>query len=476
MTTTGRIPPYDQTAEEAILGAVLLNNAKLATVAGTVRQEDFYVDAHRRIFGAMLKLSSGGAAVDHVTLGNYLKERGELDRIGGPMALGNLTDAVAVVSNVEHYARIVSEHAARRRILYAAMEVANSAYLGSDDGFESWLADTRATMAKALTGAIKEGSAPRKIDDDLREAFADVTERRVPEGLVPYGLATLDAMTGGMWPGLLTVLAGRPGMGKSAVGLNVAINAALSGKKVLFLTLEDTRKFAVLRLLSRFADVDLLRLVHRTVPGDDFSRLLEGICKLSDLPFWLDDTSGMSSSQIRSKVLAHTAEHGCDLLVVDHLLEITEDAENETQAVSRAAMNIRDLIKEMNIPGLLLTQLNRGVESRNDKRPTLADLKQSGKIEEVARSVVFLYRQGYYDQSENPLIEAIVAKSNHGRTGTAHLYGNLSRMHVRGWDRHLDGDPLAEYAPAADGEAFTSAAEAVAGGWQATWESSKGDY
>jgi len=477
MTTNGRIPPYDQAAEDAILGAVLMDNAKMPVVSELIEPADLYVDANRRIYEAMCKLAQRGNVIDHVTLGNHLKERGDLERVGGPMALGALTDAVAVVSNVDHYARIVAENAARRRVLYAAMEVADSAYQASEGGFEAWLADTRATMAKAFTGAIKEGGAPRQIDEDLREAFADITERRTPEGLVPYGLSTLDAMTGGLWPGMLTVLAGRPGMGKSAAGLNIAINAALSGKKVLFLTLEDTRKFAVLRLMARFANVDLLRLVHRTVPDQDYSRLLEGICKLSDLPFWLDDTSGMSSAQIRSKVMAHAAEHGCDLLVIDHLLEVVENAENETQTVSRAAASLRDLVKEMNIPGLLLTQLNRGVEQRSDKRPTLADLKQSGKIEEVARVVVFLYRQAYYDDTDDPRIEAIVAKSNHGRTGTAYLYGDMPRMHIRGWDRETDGDPRAEYVQTSeDGGGFASAAEAITGGWQANWEQSRGEY
>jgi replicative DNA helicase len=474
-TLGGRVPPYDQTAEAAVLGAILLHNGALPKVQGAIGAEHFYVERNRRIFEAMVQLGATGAAIDHVTLGNWLKERGDLEKIGGAMALADLTDAVATVSNVGHYAQIVARLAARRRVIYAAQEVAASGYGGGEERFDAWLAEVRATMAKALAGTGDDGSAPRRIDDDLKEAFADITERRTPEGLIPTGLTTIDLMTGGLWPGLLTTIAGRPGMGKSAIGLNIAINAAIAGKKVLFLTLEDTRKFAVLRLLARFADVDLLRLVHRTVPEGEFSKLLEGICKLDGLPFWLDDTSGLSSMQIRSKVMAHAVEHGCDLLVVDHLLEVQEDgAENETQAVSRAARNIRDLIKEMHIPGVLLTQLNRGVENRQDKRPTLADLKQSGKVEEVSRVVVMLYRQGYYDDNDNPLVEAIVAKANHGRTGTAYLWGDMSRMFLRGWDRQGDGDPRAPYADAGEADGFTTAAEAVSQGWMSERENNGG--
>jgi len=440
----GRIPPYDEIAEQAILGSVLLDNSKLPEVGAVINTDDLYVESHRRIYGAMIRLAGTGVAIDHVTLGSYLKESGDLQKIGGAMVLAKLTDSVSAVSNVGHYAQIVYEMSVRRKIIYAAMDVYSTGYIGQGT-FEEWLIQARESMAKAFTIRGAGGSKPRKIDADLRDLYTDITERKEPEGLVKTGLSSIDKITGGLWPGIVTLLAGRPGMGKSAVGLNVVVNVALSGVPVLYLTMEDTRKFAVMRMLARFADVDLLRLIHRTVPESEFPWLLQGICKLSNLPLWVDDTSGLSSAQIRAKVLAHAMENGCGLVVIDHLHEVIEDAESETIAVSKAAGGLRDLIKDMNIPGLLLAQLNRGVESRPDKRPTLADLKQSGKIEEIARIVIFLYRQGYYDQSDNPLVEAIVAKQNHGKTGTAYLYGKLSRMHIRGWNSEIDGDPMAEY-------------------------------
>ncbi len=441
----GRVPPYDQVAEQAILGAVLLDNSALAEVGAVINTGDLYIEAHRRIYEAMIKLASTGVAIDHVTLGGYLKETGDLEKIGGVIVLAGLTDAVSTVSNAGHYARIVYEMSIRRQVIYAAMDVSATGYEGQG-GFSEWLSLAREKMAKAFTVRGVGGDKPRKIDEELKEIYSEVTERREPEGLVKSGFSTLDRLTGGFWPGQFVTIAGRPGMGKSALGICAAINAALNGEKVLYLTLEDTRKQAVMRMLARFADVDLFRLTHRTVPEGDFPRLLQGICKLSNLPFWIDDTSGLSSAQIRAKVMAHAMEHGCTFLLLDHLHEVSEeDAESETQAVSKAAATLRDLIKEMNIAGVFLAQLNRGVEGRPDKRPTLADLKQSGKIEEVSRLVVFLYRQGYYDKTDNPLIEAIVAKANQGKTGVAYLHSALSRMYIRGWENDKDGDPTAEY-------------------------------
>jgi len=435
------VPPNDAAAEQAILGAVMLDNRVLSRIGGGIRDEDFYYESNRRIYQAMQQLKNKMTPIDPVTLGTHLRDSGMLESIGGAMAINKLVDDIATVANVEHYAKIVSNKAVVRKMLYAAKEIVANAYIGTMD-FDEYIAQSRTAIVKAAASSIRKEGGPRRIDEDLKDAIRDIMEGKEPPGLVKTGINNIDLTVGGLFAGLLTVLAARPAMGKSCLALNVGINVALSGKKVLVITLEDTRYFLTLRLLSRFADVDLQALTLRSVHPDSYPRLIQGVTKLSGLPFWVDDTSGMSVDQIRTLVHAHKEEHGLDLLIVDHILEIGADAENETARVSKVAAGSRDLVKELNIPGLYLHQLNREVEKRPGKRPVLADLKQAGKVEEVARSGWMLYRPAYYEDDEDDTrrdVQLIVAKSSHGKTGNIRLWGDLSRMHMRGWDRETDG-------------------------------------
>lgn len=436
--TDGRVPPYDETAERAVLGAILLDNGVRQQVFATLRPEHFYSDRHRIIYAAMQRL--GVDVVDHVTLGAELRAAGELERIGGAITLSALTDAVVTTAAVDTYAQIVRDTATARALIHAAQEVVAAGYSRfGGASFGAWMAAARVSLSGALVDPGRTGG-PSQLDADLRRIFDEVTTGREPEGLCKTGFANLDAATGGLFPGIVTVLAGRPSMGKSAVLLNAATNAAMAGQRVLVLSLEDTRRFIALRMLARFANIDLMQLTLRTVPTSRYTELLQGMCRVTDAGLWVDDTSGVSSADIRACIAAHRARHGLDLVIIDHLLEVRDDGENETQRVAAAATGIRDMAKELNIPVLLATQLNRDVEKRADKRPQLSDLKQAGRIEEVARAVWFLYRDGYYrGDDEAREIELIVAKTNHGRTGAVRLWGDLSRMFVRGWDNETDG-------------------------------------
>jgi replicative DNA helicase len=239
---------------------------------------------------------------------------------------------------------------------------------------------------------------------------------------------------------------------------------------VLLITMEDTRYFVVLRLLARFADIDLTQLTLRTVKTDSYHRLVDAINVLSGLPFDVLDASSLSTDQIRAVTSTYKEQYGLDLLIVDHLLETEEEAENETQRVTKAAKGYRDIAKDEHIPVLLLHQLNRAVEMRSDKRPILSDLKQAGKVEEAARVVWFLYRGGYYAGGEaedhRRDAELIVAKSSHGPTGTVKLWQLLSRMSFRGWDRSTDGpfpelDQDYQSTGTEDGQPWTPAAAAA---------------
>jgi replicative DNA helicase len=434
--TYGRVPPYDKTAEEAVLGAVLLNPRCLAELRPELPPEAFYVESHRRIFLAMLALDERGAAIDHVTLGTELITRGDLEKIGGPLALENLTDAVATVANFRHYAQIVNGKAALRGVIYAAQQVVAEAF-GSVEDVGAFMLEAQKLIADATAATLTEGHLPTTLDSELLEAIHYLEQQGTPPGVIPVSIGEVDNYTGGIWPGMVTVIAGRPGMGKSAFLLNVAFNAAKAGKRVLFFSLEDTRFVAALRLLARLSDMDLQALTLRRVREEQWRQLAAGAAAAYGLPLYMEDTAGLTTQQMHRIAAAHQAQHGLDLVIVDHLDEAGDTTgENETANTSARARGLRNLAKNLHVPMLLAHQLNRDLEKRADKRPALSDLRQSGVVEAVARAVWFLYRPFVYsgDTNEEHALELIVAKSNHGRTGTIRLWCDMSRMYMRGHD------------------------------------------
>ena len=441
MNPEGRVPPYSQEAELAVLGAVLLNNEALREVRATCHPQHMYNEVNRRILIGMIELSDAGTPVDHLTLGEHLKHKGDLERIGGVTALANLTDAVVTISNVEHYAKIVAELAARRTMIYAAQEVVARGFAGDDDT-EEYLALSRSAVAQAANYLATRSKGPRLIDDDVIEVHKEISSGKPPEGVITTGLKGLDYIGGGLWPGFLHVLAARPSMGKSTVLVNVANNVSQRGEKVLYITLEDTRKITVYRMFARYADIDLTDLtLGRVKEFDEFARLTQAMQVLSGKkPLWLDDTAGLTSEAIAQIAAHHHATHGLDLLIIDHLHEVTDQGESETAIISHAAQNFRNIAKDLNVPVLLACQLNRDVERRPNKRPILADLRQSGTIEAAARYVWFLYRDAYYtkDQGDKSM-EWIISKANNGRHATLKMFAELSRMYVRDWDVSSDG-------------------------------------
>lgn len=436
------MPPYSDEAEKAVLGAVLLDNDALRVARAVVKPGHFYSEHHRRIFEAMLIMASRNTPIDYVTIGEYLKSAGDLEHCGGVQMLVGLTDSVATVTNVDHYARIISEMAARRQMIYAAQDVVAKGYMSDGDEVKEYLAASRSSIAVAANFLMGTGKGPRKIDDDIIEVHREIVSGKPPEGVVKTGFSGIDYLSGGLWPGLLHVLAARPGMGKSAVALNIANNVSQGGGRVLYVTLEDTRKLTVYRMFARYADIDLTDLtLGRVKEYDQFNRLAEATAKLGGgKPLWLDDTPGLTSEMVVQIAAAHHATHGLNLLIIDHLHEVTDTGESETVITSTATRNFRDIGKQLNIPVLLLCQLNRGVEGRSNKRPTLSDLRQSGTIEQVARFVWFLYREGYYTkETDRRDLEWDIAKATHGRVGIVKMFLYLSRMYARDWDVQLDG-------------------------------------
>ncbi|MBW2278630.1 MAG: replicative DNA helicase, partial [Deltaproteobacteria bacterium] len=314
----GRVPPYNKDAEAAVIGGILLNNEALFLVQEVLRSEDFYLEAHRRIFEAMQELSRSALPVDHVTLGNELRKRGDLDKIGGAMALDGLTDRVATVANVEHYARIVREKASVRRMIYAAQQVVADGF-SETESTEDFLDEAESSIFKAAqyrvgTGYSHVAPVVRKTFDDLQEASGrsgDITG-------VPSGFARLDKLTAGFQRSDLIIVAGRPSMGKTALALNIAFNAAEALKQpVIVFSLEMGKEQLVRRMLSSVGRVDASRIRSNSLGKDDWPRLIQAADVLTRTEIFLDDSAPLTPLEIRAKSRRLKSEKGLALVVVD---------------------------------------------------------------------------------------------------------------------------------------------------------------
>lgn len=434
---SGRVPPYSEQAEMAVLGSIFLNNKAIPVVCRHIEFEDFYIEANRRIFKAVMDLRSKGIPIDAVTVGKRLIDTGELDKVGGIKAFDGLTDSVATIQNVEYYAKQVKEMSARRKMIYCAQEIVATGF-DAVESTDDFLSESRKKITIASNTLIT-ATGPRQIAPVVKEIYNELVQAKLPEGVINTGIGPIDITQGGVWPGELTTVAGRPGMGKSAFATNLYTNTAiLQGKKVLVFSLEETLKQIVTRMLARFSDVNITDLRLRKVrEKEHWSRIIEA-CELltKENQLWVEEATGLSSSQMAQMIAYHKDTHGIDLVVADHLSEIREVGENETAKMSAAARGARDICKELELPFVLLAQLNRELERRPNKRPMLSDLRQSGEIEQISRTVWFLYREGYYipDGESRMDMELIVAKANNGTTGTLRLYADMSRMFITGWD------------------------------------------
>jgi len=451
----GRVPPYSREAEIAVLGCILLNNHALFLVQGIVSPDDFYVEAHRRVFAAIHELSAKGLPVDHVTLGNELIKRGDLEKIGGPMALDGLTDGVATVANVEHYARIVRQKASVRRMIYAAQQVVADGFADHEDADEYLDAAEKAvfTASQARTG---EGYA--HVSQVLKVTFQDMelaAGRKGDVTGVPSGFRYLDEKTAGFQRSDLIIVAGRPAMGKTAFALNMAFNAAReTGQPVIVFSLEMSKEQLVRRILSSEGRVDASKMRSpNRLDADDWRRLTDAAGILHGVPIYLDDSAPMTPIEIRAKARRLKAEKGLGLIVVDYLQLMQAGGrrkDNREQEISEISRTLKGLAKEISVPVVALSQLNRGVESRPDKRPMMSDLRESGAIEQDADLIMFVYRdEVYHPETEfKNVAEIIIGKQRSGPVGTVKLHFN--GMYTRFDNLAADSGPGAGPPPYSD--------------------------
>jgi len=415
-------PPADLEAERAVLGAILIDPVSLLNVMEILREEDFYLDQHRIIYGACLTLQERGQAADLVTVTNHLHEESLLERVGGPVAVSALVDVPPDLGNVRHYANIVFDKAVKRRLMQAARNILDTCSMDKGEAKEA-VEEAQQAVYKIAEGTLGGGlvSAARLTEEEL-EHLEKVSSRSEILTGVDTGIYRLNEMTGGLQASDLVILAARPSMGKTSLAVNICTHAALRAqKKVAIFSLEMSSHQLIRRIISSEARIDQKKLSTGYLARSDWPQISEIGEKLKAADLWIDDTPGITVVELSAKARRLKQEHGLDLVMVDYmqLMSGGDRASSRTEEVSAISRGLKGVAKELNVPLLVLSQLSRRPEQRgSDKRPQLSDLRESGSIEQDADVVMFIIRPGYYDQErDNSEAEVIIAKQRNGPTG-----------------------------------------------------------
>ena len=416
--------PSNIPVEQSLLGALIIDTDAIYEIADTLAPEDFYREINAWIYDALLYLHNNQRQIDTLTIGNELEKRKQLDQIGGPAYLTGLTaDAVTGLHSKDH-ARIVRETAILRRLLFAAGKIAQLTSDGSN-------ADEALAEAHTLLSGVDGENAPADIEpaiNVLQRVVNSVSDRADGNGahIIPTGYQSVDAIVGGFQRGDLWIVAGRPGMGKSAYAMGKMLNAAKTGAHVAIFSLEMSADQLFERILSAECRIDNTRLRAGNLYSDEPGLLFDAANALAKLPIWISDKNNAKVSQIRAKAAKLKALYGIDILMVDYLqlMSPSGKAENRNIAIGQISRELAIMASELDITIVALSQLSRAVESRADKRPMLSDLRDSGSLEQDASVVQFIYREEYYieDTERQGIAEIITAKYRHGSTGTSILF------------------------------------------------------
>lgn len=441
-----RTLPHSLDAERSVLGAVLLNPAVLPDALSVLSPDDFFRQANADVWRAISALDAAGVAVDGLTVKERLAQGGQLDSVGGMAYLASLVDGVPRSTNVEHYARIVKQKADLRRAIAAANRILTDAYEEADDA-QGVLDRAEASLMALTTRQAASGFV--RLSDIIPAVLEELDAVRSQPGAVrgiASGLAALDEALFGFQAGRLYVIAARPGMGKSSLAENIARSAAKGGKVAAFLSLEMSGEEYATRSVASEAGIDGQRLQRGFLGERDYGRLSTAYGTLGELDLFIWDDPNVTTRQLRAQARSLKARTGLDLLVVDYtqLMCSSERSENRAIEVGNITRALKGLSKELKIPVIALAQLNRELERRDDKRPRLSDLRDSGRLEEDADVVIFIYREGHYNEScANPdETELIIAKNRSGPKGTRKVRWNdkvwtFSDLDVQPEDRML---------------------------------------
>jgi replicative DNA helicase len=416
--------PQNLEAERSVLGSILLDSASLSSVVPVLQQEDFFPDTHRRIYGAMLELFERSSEIDTLTLREELDRTGGAEKVGGATYLASLVDAVPDVSNVEHYARIVKEKATLRRLIQAGQRLVRQG-LSQEQSAEDLLGSATGEIFDIAEDSVRGGFTP--IGQIVKHNLEVIEEARNRQGMLS-GLATgfteLDRMTSGLQPTDLIIIAARPSVGKTSFALNIAQHVAFrEGRSVGFFSLEMSREQIGFRVLCSEADVDAKKVRDGYASREATVRLVTAQAKIAGANFFLDDSAALSVPEMRAKAQRLKREKGLDLVIVDYMQLMMGHGrfDNRTQEVSQISRGLKLLAKELRVPIVALSQLSRQPEQRKGelRKPQLADLRDSGSIEQDADVVAFLYREELYDRDteRKGIADVIIAKQRNGPTG-----------------------------------------------------------
>jgi len=422
-----RIPPHSIEAEESVIGGILLDNEAFDRIADVVKPDDFYVERHARILSAMASLSDAAMPMDAVTIAERLRQRGDLERIGGVAFLLELSERVPTAANVEHYARIVKEKATIRRLIRASTEIIDRAY---DTAVETDDYVDRAEQAIFEISEQSRHAGPLRIDSLVVQSLSKIDkliERKSTITGVPTGFEDLDRMTAGFQPSDLVIVAGRPSMGKTAFCLNIAANVALlANTGVAVFSLEMSADQLVMRMLCSLAQLDLARVRVGHIQDREYKKIAQAVGQLGEAPIYIDDTPALSVMELRARArrLRRDPNANLGLIVVDYLqLMRGRGEDSREQEISNISRSLKALAKELSLPIIALSQLNRQVELRADKKPVMADLRESGAIEQDADVIAFIYRDEVYhpDSADQGIAEILIAKQRNGPIGNVRL-------------------------------------------------------
>jgi len=435
-----KLPPQNIDAEQMVLGAILIENDSINNVTSILSPDDFYKDIHRRIFTVMLEMFERREAIDLVTLTDCLRSKTALDAVGGASYLANLVSLVPTAANIKYHAKIVREKAILRRLIHASTDIITQCYDDSRtvDSIDELLNTAERSIFDIAQKKIGETFAHMKnIVGHSFKMVEDLYERKEMVTGIPTGFVDLDHLTSGLQPNDLIIVAGRPSMGKTAFCLNIAAHSAIEkGKIVAFFSLEMSKEALGLRLLGSEARVDAHRLRTGHLSERDWTPLATAAGRLADAPIFIDDSAAISVLEMQAKARRLKAEHGLDLIIVDYLqlMRGRGSESSREQEISNISRSLKMLAKDLKVPVIALSQLNRAVETRpgKEKRPMLADLRESGAIEQDADVILFIYRDEVYNRCECPhdgecscgrrgVAEVIVGKQRNGPIGKVDL-------------------------------------------------------
>lgn len=423
-----KLPPHSLEAEQSVVGGLLLSERAWDDIAGTVNEDDFYREDHRLLFRGLSDLADTGKPRDLVTLTEWLRQRDLLDKAGGATYLGNLAADIPSAANIKAYAEIVRERSIMRQLIRAGDQITTASFTPEGQSADDLLGAAEKEIFAIAERGRKGGEGPVGLNALLTKAVNQIEELVQNDGSfsgTPTGLIEFDRMTNGLQPADLLILAGRPSMGKTSLAMNIVENVAIKEKvPAAVFSLEMPAEQLVIRMISSWGRVDQTRLRSGQLTEDDWPKITSAIGIMNEnARLFIDDTPSLSPSEMRARARRLKREHDIGLVVVDYLqlMQVPGTSENRTNEISEISRQLKAMAKELNVPVIALSQLNRQVEQRDNKRPRMSDLRESGGIEQDADVIMFVYRDEVYneDSDDKGVAEIVIGKQRNGPLGTA---------------------------------------------------------